>query len=281
LTRRATVATATRRFVGVGLHGGNSAWFEIHPARLVGQGIIFRSHSSGASVRASVDNVVSTNRSTCLGSDDVRVDTVEHLLSALYACGVTDAEVLFEGVELPIGDGSSLPFTELIAAVGLQTYDVSANELTINGEIVVSDGRGAVITAVPSDHFWVAAMIDYTGYSAIGVSAAIYSGEGFRETVAPARTYGFHSELEALRAAGLGKGATLQNVIALEFDGRPDERTPLRMQDELVRHKILDLIGDLSLVQKQIKVGIVAVRPSHSLNVSLSRKLASLGGGLE
>jgi UDP-3-O-[3-hydroxymyristoyl] N-acetylglucosamine deacetylase len=228
-------------------------------------------------VSASTANVVSTNRSTSLSTRDVRVDTVEHLLSALYSCDVSDAEVLFLGNELPIADGSSLPFVRLIEEAGLSELPGELENLQIDREIAVSDGRGSVLTAVPSDHFWVTAIVDYSDCPAIGLSAANYAGERYAEFVAPARTYGFHNELEALKAAGLGKGASFDNVVALERDGSPDSRTPLRMNDELVRHKILDLIGDLSLTQKKLKIGVVALRPSHSMNVKLSNALLGPG----
>ncbi len=278
MSMRATVAQPTERFTGIGLHSGKEAWFQVRPASHPGQGILFRSHSSGRAVAASVLNVVSTNRSTCLGADQVRVDTVEHVLSACYGFGVTDAEIVFEGRELPIGDGSSLPFYKLLLSVGLRTTDVPQEELKLDRDVVVTDGAGGVLCAVPSDHFWISCVVDYSSFPSIGVQAAIYDGVGYHQSVAPARTYGFHHELDALRAAGLGLGANYENVVALDSTGKPDVHTPLRMHDELVRHKILDLIGDLSLSQKNIKVGIVAHRPSHTLNASLTRKILGAGG---
>jgi len=237
---------------------------------------MFRSYQTGAEVTASVDNVVSTNRSTCLGSETVRVDTVEHILSALYGCGVTDAVVLFDGTELPIGDGSSLPFVELIESVGVTDIEGDLPELSIHTDIVVSDGKGSVLTAVPSDDFWITTVLDYTAFPALGMIASGYTNRNYSAAIAPARTYGFHHELEALRAAGLGLGAGYDNVVALGADGGVDALTPLRMPDELVRHKMLDMIGDLSLSQKKIKIGVVAVRPSHTLNIRLCKELLKL-----
>jgi UDP-3-O-[3-hydroxymyristoyl] N-acetylglucosamine deacetylase len=277
VTARATVAAPTARFIGIGLHSGLTSWIEIHPASAPGRGIIFRSHSSGKEVAASSTNVISTNRSTCLGADNIRVETVEHLLSALYSFGISDADIVFDGQELPIGDGSSLPFFKILNDAGLTNLDGERDLLTLDRAVVVTDGKGSVLTAVPSDHFWVTAILDYSSYPAIGTTSVSYADDHYWETIAPARTYGFHHELEALKSAGLGKGASIDNVVALQDDGAPDERTPLRLPDELVRHKILDLIGDLSLSQKTNKFGVVALRPGHTLNVQLSRAL--LGNG--
>lgn len=277
MSTRCTLAKPSVRLNGVGLHGGLDSWIELHPAQCSRQGIIFRSNDSGADVSASVANVVSTNRSTTLGNDHIKIETVEHLLSALYSMEITDVDVVFHGSELPITDGSALPFVELIETSGLRRLDDVLEEYTLEREVVVTDGHGAVITAVPSDRFWITAVVDYSKYPAIGMLAARYNGSDYKAGLAPARTYGFHHELAALKAAGLGKGASFENVVALEDDGKPDARTPLRMADELVRHKILDMIGDLSLIQKKMKVGIVALRPSHSLNVQLARILLGQG----
>jgi len=277
LRGRCTIAGPSERFVGVGLHSGRESWIQLYPTLYPGRGIIFRSQDSGAEISASAANVTSTNRSTTLGNGELRVETVEHLLSALYSTGITDVEIAFQGTELPIGDGSALPFVHLVENAGLTELGGVLDELTLEKEVVVSDGHGSVLTAVPSDSFWITAVLDYSDYSAIGAMAASYSGVDYKTLIAPARTYGFYHELDALKAAGLGLGVSYSNVIALENDGKPDARTPLRMNDELVRHKILDIIGDLSLSQKEIKIGIVALRPSHKLNVQLSRILLGQG----
>ena len=240
-----------KRFSGVGLHTGCISSIQILPAEFTGQGIIFRQSSGLGEVRASHEFVVSTNRSTCLSFGEVRVDTVEHVLSALYGCGISDAIVLFEGFELPIGDGSSLPFVDLIMDAGVRHLDGDQDQLVLDRAFVVTDGRGAVLTAVPSDHFWIAATVDYSTYAAIGIQSAVYREGDYRVSVAYARTYGFYSELDALRAVGLGRGVSLDNVIALDANGAADPQTPLRSLDEIVRHKILDLIGDLSLTRKK------------------------------
>jgi UDP-3-O-acyl-N-acetylglucosamine deacetylase len=207
----------------------------------------------------------------------LRFETVEHVLSALCGFGVTDAVVIVDGTELPIGDGSALPFIELLEEVGIAEVGGAMDELSITSPVVVSDGRGAVLTAVPSDKFWVMAVLDYSRYQALGVLAATYDGSEYKSSISVARTYGFHHELEALRSAGLGLGASLENVVALGDDGAPDPRTPFRMNDELVRHKILDMIGDFSLVGKKLNIGLVGLRPSHTLNVRLAKALLDQG----
>jgi UDP-3-O-[3-hydroxymyristoyl] N-acetylglucosamine deacetylase len=278
LSGRQTVAAATERLYGVGLHTGSPCWIQLAPAEFPGAGIIFRNYSTCGEVTAAYHSVVSTNRSTCLASDATRVDTVEHLLSALYGCNITDAVVLFDGTELPIGDGSSLPFIELIESVGAEPVSGLIEDLTLEKEVAITDGNGSVMTAVPSDSFWAAITIDYSSCPSIGVQSAIYRGENYRSEVGQARTYGFFHELDALRSAGLAKGASLENVVALDNLGNADPQTPLRMQDELVRHKLLDIIGDLSLLQRRLRVGIVALKPSHNMNARMTGELLRMGG---
>lgn len=253
---------------------------QIVPSQSPGQGIIFQSVSDRAGIAARVGNVAGTDRCTALGERGRSVHTVEHLLSAMAGLGVTDATVLYEGDEMPILDGSALPFGQAMLEAGVVDLPEDVCALEVRTPLVVAGAKKETLVFVPSESFWASVVVDYPDRPALGAQAAMFypsescDCDAYLREIAPARTYGFLSELEALRANGLARGASAENAVGLREDGSPDERTPLRFANEMARHKLLDLMGDLWLVGRPLRCGILAVRPSHALNARGAEILA-------
>lgn len=238
------------------------------------------------------DYVVDTRRCTVLGADRplngasahvARVSTVEHLLSAFVGMGIDNALVEITGEEVPIADGSAAPFCDLIADAGITELDAPRRVVNLTEPVAVRSGKSYLV-AMPADSFIVSvtlvndhrhpALTDQ--YVEFEVSQAVYRAE-----IASARTFGFVKELERLRQAGLVLGATLENAIGI---GETEILTPLRFPNEMARHKALDLIGDLSLVGGSLRAHIVAVRPGHTVNNLLARRILAatqVGKGAE
>ena len=236
-------------------------------------GLVFRSVGSGQEIQALAANVSDTSRCTRLKLGGFEVQTVEHVLSALAGLGVDDAVVEINGPEVPALDGSAAPFAAAILAAGLRDQSEGVDPITPARPVFVSE-RGSTLIALPSETLSLTVVLDYPRHAYLGTQAAIFGGMGdYVSQIAPARTYGFLSEIEALRAAGLGLGASFDNAVVL---GETQYETPLRFPNEPARHKLLDLIGDLALVGRPIWAEIIAVRPGHTLNVRLARLLSDL-----
>ncbi len=263
LARPVTVA-------GVGLHTGAMVKATLVPAARPGSGVVFR--VAGEKIPALAANVCDTSRCTVLGNDGARVSTIEHLLSALAGLGVTDLTVEVDGPELPIGDGSALVWVESLRAAGIVGLDKETTPLIVTEPVVVHGEKNAFVAAYPSDavRFTVATQFDHP---LAGTQVARWEparGESYGERVAPARTFGFDFEIEALRAAGLARGGTLDNALVVYADRYS---SALRFPDELARHKLLDLVGDLALAGRPVVADVIAVKPGHRLNVALARRL--------
>jgi UDP-3-O-acyl N-acetylglucosamine deacetylase len=278
VTGRRTLRGPTRQIAGVGLHSGAPSWVRFLPLipALGVEGIRFR-NVEGQEASIGAESVVDTRRCTVIVACGKRFSTVEHLMSALSGCGITDAVVEFDGPEAPILDGSALEFVRSIREAGIEDLPGALDPIVVQTPIDIVGASGERIIAAPFDGFSLTAVIDYPDRPAIGTQAATYSPDcDYELMVAPARTYGFLSELEHVRALGLATGASLDNCIALNDDGSADERTPLRFDNELARHKLLDAIGDLALAGRPIRALVVALRPSHAVNSALTRRLAAL-----
>jgi UDP-3-O-acyl-N-acetylglucosamine deacetylase len=196
-------------------------------------------------------------------------------MSAIAGVGITDAVVEFDGPEVPILDGSAIGFVREFRRVGVCDLGAETDPIVLTDAIDLIGPSEERLIAVPAEHFSVTVVIEYRDRPSIGIQAASFApGIDFDREVAEARTYGFLSELEAVKRMGLALGASLENCIALLDDGSPDPRTPLRYGNELARHKLLDVIGDLALVGKPIHAQVVALRPSHAVNSGLARRLA-------
>lgn len=268
--RRQTLASPSAVLSGVGLHSGAGASVRLLPAPS-GTGLVFRRQADGQEIPARASNVFDTSRCTRLKLGGFEVQTVEHILSALAGLGVDDALIDIDGLEIPAMDGSAAPFAEAILAAGFCEQSESLAPITLTRPVFVSE-RGSTIVALPSETLSLTVVLDYPRPAYLGTQAAVFDDSGdYVSQIAPARTYGFLSEIEALRAAGLGLGASFENAVVL---GETQYETPLRFSNELARHKILDLIGDLALAGCPVCAEIIAVKPGHTLNVRLARLLA-------
>jgi UDP-3-O-[3-hydroxymyristoyl] N-acetylglucosamine deacetylase len=262
---QATLRTPVR-FDGVGLHTGAQAFVEVRPAT-PDTGLAFVLGSTR--VPATAEFVVDTSRATVLGRDGVTISTTEHLLSALFAMGVSNAEIVVTGPEIPVRDGSSAEFAAAIAAAGIESQKAARATLRVESPVVVRDAD-KVVAILPADEFRVRFVADFpapvgTQYYYGGVDAQTYERE-----IAAARTFGYLHEVEALRARGLALGGSLDNAIVFAPDG---PMQPLRWPNEVVRHKVLDLIGDFALLGAWPLCEVVAIKSGHALHAQATREL--------
>jgi UDP-3-O-[3-hydroxymyristoyl] N-acetylglucosamine deacetylase len=264
---------------GIGLHSGRPVDLELSPAA-AGAGILFVRRDLGSEVRfaARAEWVVETTLATTLGSQGARLSTVEHLVAALRSLGVDNCTVEVSGPELPIMDGSAAPFVYLIQQAGLRPQRRMRRRLVIRRPIEVRDGD-RWIRVIPSRDFKISVVVAYP-HPAIGESELLgfrVTPLGFARHIAPARTFGFLSEVQKLQSMGLAQGGSLQNAIVLD-DERVLNREGLRFADEFVRHKALDLIGDLALLGLPLQGHVKAVRSGHALHHALIAQLRANPG---
>jgi UDP-3-O-[3-hydroxymyristoyl] N-acetylglucosamine deacetylase len=237
--------------------------------------VTLRDLDSGQEIPARVSNVVDASRCTILGAGGIMVQTVEHLLSALAAMGVDDVLVETQGGEFPAADGSAAPFVRLIQAAGTAEHAGVLSPLRLGRPRLLQSDDGSSLLALPSPEFQATVVLDYPKHPWIGTLSADYDSrrDDYASEIAPARTYGFLGEIAWLQVRGLALGASRDNGIALREDGYD---TTLRFDDELARHKLLDLIGDLSLIGRPLAARVIAVKPSHALNCRFARLLAEV-----
>ena len=223
-------------------------------------------------IPATLEHVVETERGTTLAAGEARVRTVEHVLAAVAALQIDNLVISVDGPELPICDGSFVDFLDALEGAGPASQDADASVMSPSSPVVVSDAPGQAYVASGGRGLQVSATIDFV-HPGIGrqFGSFLIDAEGFRSEVAPARTFGFKADAEALRTRGLALGASLENTIVLDEDGVMN--APLRFTDEFVRHKVGDLVGDLALLGSRLDAHIVAERPSHAGNVALARAL--------
>jgi len=258
---------STARIAGVGLHTGASVSVALHPAT-VDSGVVFISQR--IAIPARLESVVDTARATTLGSDGATVRTVEHLLSALAGMGVDNTRIEVDGPELPALDGSAKEWVALIDSAGLETQGAPTRLVVVDDRVHVTDG-GARLEAAPADAFAARYEIMYPG-TPVGHMTADFeaAADAYAAAIAPARTFGLSEEVEALRAAGLARGGSLDNALVIY----PDRySSPLRLPAEPARHKILDLIGDLSLLGARLQARISVVRGGHRTHLRLAQAI--------
>ena len=257
---------------GVGVHSGKYASLTMGPAGA--GGVRFRRVDLRGSpeIPADLDHVVGCEMGTSLGAGDVRVQTVEHVMAALYAAGVDHAVIELQGPEAPILDGSFQHYLAAVSDTGTVELDAPVEVISVQGRFTVTTSAGSSYVVTPADGLRVSATIDFK-HKAIGRQHTSFdmSEEAFRREIAPARTFGFHHDAEALRARGLAQGTSLENTIVLDDEGIMNGS--LRFDDEFVRHKIGDMIGDLALIGRRVRAHIVSECPSHEGNIKLARTL--------
>lgn len=260
---------------GVGIHSGAWGRVTVHPAE-ADTGRVFR--LGAVSLPAHVSFVVDTARCTTLGVEGVRVSTVEHLLSALHGCGIDNAVIEVSGPEIPILDGSALPFFEAILSAGICGQGGTPRRLRLREPVEVGEG-GSLLTAKPADGCTLEVTTTFDGWpeGSTTLHARLDPEDTARygTEIAPARTFAFRQEVEALLAAGLAQGGSLENALIIT---PPDGfSTPLRLPAEWCAHKLLDLIGDLALLDARLNMKLSALRPGHRINAHFARTLLQSG----
>ena len=259
---------------GVGVHSGAVTTVTFRPA-LPGTGVRFcRVDLQGApEIPATLEHVAATDMSTTLASGEARVLTVEHLMAAVASLRVDNLVVELTGPEVPIRDGSFQDFRNALDAAGVVEQDAPARVIVLPSPVAVAGGDGESYLAAPADVLKVTGTIDYA-HPSIGRQHGSFTldPEGFAREIAPARTFGFADEWDALKARGLAHGSSLENTIALGSAGILNE--PLRFPDEFLRHKVGDIVGDLALLGARLEAHVVVERPSHAGNMRLARAIA-------
>ena len=257
---------------GIGVHSGESARLTFRPGE-PDSGVVFvRTDVEGSpSVAADVENVVGTDLGTTLGDGAARVLTVEHVMAAVAAHRIDNLVVELDGPEVPIRDGSFADYSEALSGAGPVDQDAEAKVLALDGPVQASGSAGSSYVATPNSGLRVSATIDFE-HPTIGRRYGSYQMDGsFVHEIAPARTFGFKSDADELHARGLARGASLDNAVVLDDDGVMNDE--LRFDDEFLRHKVGDVMGDLALLGARLDAHIVADRPSHEGNVALARAI--------
>jgi UDP-3-O-[3-hydroxymyristoyl] N-acetylglucosamine deacetylase len=257
----------------IGLHTGRKVKMKIKPAE-VDAGIIFRRRDlpDTPEIHANFNSVCDTTLATSIGTNGTRVATVEHILSAFCGMGVDNAIVELDSFEVPIMDGSALPFVNLLKEVGTHAQDKPKRMLVIKKPVLVNEGDASA-SFLPADEFKITYDIDFN-HNVIGKQSYSmnFSDETYEQDICSARTFGFLKEVEYLQARGLGLGGSLENAIVLD-DEKIINKEGLRSPDEFVKHKILDSIGDLFLLGMPIIGHFVAYKSGHRLNNVLLKEL--------
>lgn len=259
---------------GVGLHSGVPVSIRILPAP-PSTGIVFlRTDLERFPIQASWRHLARVSYATSLMRQGVLISTTEHLLSVFYSMGLDNAFVEIDNLEVPILDGSGLPFVEMIASAGLKTYRRRRKYLRIRRPVTVED-RGRRISILPSDRFVLTCDVFFDHPLAgrqtleMEVTPELYASE-----IAPARTFGFLGELDQMRNMGLIRGASLENAVCFDQSGVMNPGG-LRFPDECCRHKALDLIGDLALMGRPLLGHVIAERAGHAMHTALVTRIMS------
>ncbi|GCD78694.1 3-hydroxyacyl-[acyl-carrier-protein] dehydratase FabZ [Thermaurantimonas aggregans] len=297
MAKQQTIASPIT-FKGVGLHTGAETTMTLYPAE-PNKGICFvrKDLPSPVHIPALANFVNSTDRGTALRKENIVIYTVEHILAALTGCEIDNCEIHLDGPEPPIMDGSAWPFVEKILETGVITQDADVQYYVITEVITYSDPKHNIeIMAVPADEYRVTVMVDYNTEVLGTQNAEILSIKDFVPQIAKARTFSFLHELEYLLDNGLIKGGDLNNAIVY-VDKKPCEETMRKLQkafkkekvsvrengildnlelyypNEAARHKLLDVVGDLTLCGKRIKGHIIAKKPGHRANTEFAKML--------
>lgn len=263
---------------GVGVHSGEKARLVLKPAP-VGTGILFRRTDLGlpkAEILAHAANVSDTQLGTTIANENgITVAVVEHLMAAVCGLGIDNLLIEIDGPEVPIMDGSSAVYCELLLQAGLKQQTAPRRRIRILETVEIVDGpKRATLSPSEDKHLTLRARIEYDN-NVIGIQQmALRLAPGmFARDLAFARTYGFARDVEMLRSMGLARGGSLDNAVVIDDDEAIMNPEGLRIEDEFVRHKMLDAVGDLMLAGAPIAGAYDAVQPGHALNNKLVRKL--------
>jgi UDP-3-O-[3-hydroxymyristoyl] N-acetylglucosamine deacetylase / 3-hydroxyacyl-[acyl-carrier-protein] dehydratase len=272
VTRQTTIAEP-QSLSGMALHTGTKVTVTVRPAA-ADTGFVFKRLDlpDEPTIRAHIDHVKQVERATTIGEGQAKVQTIEHLLSALRGTGIDNCLIEIDANEAPILDGSARPFVEMLQKAGRKELSESVKSFEVREPVKVEGRDGAYMIAWPADTF----RVTCTNANHTGRHTQYYQWEYNPETygkeIAPARTFVFYEEVQPLMEKGLIKGGSLENAVVIKGDAVLG-REPLRFPDEFVRHKILDIIADLSLFPLRLKAHIFAAKPSHALNVELAKAI--------
>jgi len=288
---------------GVGLHTGNLTSMTFLPAaENTGYRFVRTDLPGSPEIPAIVDNVVEIVRGTTIAVGDARVHTVEHVLAAMVGMGVDNCRIELTNNEPPVGDGSSMPYVEMIQKAGVVEQQHDREELVLDAPIrYLDEARGTEIVALPNDKYRVTVMVDYKNPALGSQHTGLFDLESeFVTEFAPARTFCFLHEIEALHAQGLIQGGNLDNAIVIVDKEMSDDElratlkrmgvegnavmgsngilnnNTLRFKNEPARHKLLDMIGDLALIGAPMRAQVLAARPGHAANIEFARKVRRL-----
>lgn len=261
---------APLEFSGVGLHSGAPVKMRLLPAP-AGSGIVFRrTDLDNFEIPATGRNVAKVSYATSLMRQSVLISTTEHLLSALIGMGVDNVIVEIDNLELPILDGSALPYVEAFQSAGIREQRRRRETLRVLHPVEVREGE-KFIGVYPGAGYRVSYTIDFPAPIGRQETCIDLAAETYGSEIAPARTFGYKADERKLRDMGLIRGASAENAIILGANG--PENGPLRFPDEYVRHKVLDLIGDLALAGRRLEGHVVAVRAGHAMHTALVSRL--------
>ena len=271
LPKQQTIA-AEFKMAGIGIHSGKISEVTFKP--IDSGGIRFKRMDieGHPEFPAQLDLVTETDRGTNLGMGELRVMTIEHVMGTLMGLEVDHVVIELSGCELPILDGSFQPYCEAILAVGLERLSRSAEFIYLSEPLEVVGHQGTIYRISPSLGLGITAQIDFK-HRSIGVQSGGFqmNPDTFRSAIAPARTFGFESEVERLNHKGLALGASFDNAVVLGDKGVINGG--LRFEDEFLRHKIGDILGDLALIGKRIRANIVCEKPGHEGNIKMAKSL--------
>src|SRR3989441_5510834 len=264
----------TTGFTGTALHTGEKVTLRLHPAA-VDSGIKFKRKDlqDEPTIDAKIENLKTVERATTIGEGPIRVHTVEHVLATLWAMGVDNAVVEMDANEPPIGDGSAQSYVDLIRKAGVTPQEEPRKFFDVRDTMHVESKTGTLIILLPDEKFRISCTQAgpnnrFAQFLSVEVMPAVFERE-----IAPARTFVFYEDVKPLMDKNLIKGGSLENAIVVRGEAVLSKE-PLRFPDEFVRHKILDVIGDLALVGRRIHGHVVAVKPGHATNAELVRALA-------
>lgn len=263
---------------GIGLHTGEKTKLILKPAP-PNTGVVFirKDIDETEPIKADIDNLLDTNkypRRTSIGNERVQIHTIEHLLSALYAMEIDNVFVEIYGIECPGLDGSSKGFVDIIKKAGIKEYDEEKDIFILKEPIYISENSSHII-ALPNKEFKISYTLDYpktlinSQFASFSITPEIYEKE-----ISPARTFCLKEEVEILKNMGLGKGSNYQNTLVIDRDKVIENQ--FRFEDEPVRHKISDLIGDIALLGKYFMGHIIGIKSGHSINTKLIRKIKEM-----
>jgi UDP-3-O-acyl N-acetylglucosamine deacetylase len=261
------------KIIGVGIHSGKTANMKLNPAP-DNTGIIFiRTDKNNTNIPVNINSKSIANRATILQNKSVQIHTPEHLLAACYILGINNLYIEIDSEEVPILDGSAIDYIKSLKKAGIEEQSTPNNTLVLTTPLQIKEDDKQILI-LPNKIFKISFVLEYPD-SFIGIQdfSLEINQKTFIKEIAPARTYGFESEIQTLFDQGLAKGGNLNNTLVI---GENKYLNPQRFQDEPVRHKILDLIGDLSILGKQFTGHIIATKSGHNLNLKMVEALSKL-----